>query len=155
MNAVRIDGRRGFVRSSLAVLTLVGLFATAHDATAIAPDCEARAMRAHRVLLADSMDNWEPLDDRTVLIWTKHSSRAHLVRVDRALAGLTHAAMLYLVDPDHDGLITPCGRDGIVIGYGVEVTQIARIVSIDLLSAKRTAELDRGSHMRRRGSLRI
>ena len=149
MNAICIDHRRGFVRSGLVITTLLVLLAAVHAATATTLGCETRAARAHRVLIADRMENWEPLDDRTVLIWTKHSGRAHLLRIDREITGLTDAAVLYLVDADGDGRITPCGRDGIVIGDGAEVMQVARIASIELLSAKRTAELDRGAHMTR------
>src|SRR5690348_27136 len=95
------------------VLSLIGGAGAATPATL---DGEARAARAHQVVLADSMENWEPLDDRSVLIWTEHSPRARLVRLDRAVAGLADAAVIYLVDADSDGYISPCGRDGIVIG---------------------------------------
>lgn len=154
VSATCIGYRRAFVRGVFVIATLLALLAAGHDAAATTLSCEARALRAHRVLLANSMENWEPLDNRTVLIWTRRSRRAHLLRVDRALAGLTDAAVLYLVDPDHDGHITPCGRDGIAISDRAEVTQVARIVSIELLSAKRTAELDRGAYRGLRNSLR-
>lgn len=155
MNAICIERGRHFARSGLLIAVLLALLAAAGDAAAATSGCEARAARAHQVLLAGSMDNWEPLDDRAVLIWTRHSVRAYLVRLDTVLAGLTDAPMIYLVDADRDGNISPCGRDGIVIGDGVDITQVARIASIELLSAKRTAELDPGGDGMRREALRI
>ena len=135
------------------IATLLALLAAAPGASAAG--CAARAARAHQVLLASRMDNWEPLDDRTVLIWTRDSVRAHLVRLDRPLAGLTDAAVIYLVDADRNGRINACGRDGIVIGDGGELTQAARIVAIELLSASLTAKLDPGAHVTRRVEVRI
>jgi hypothetical protein len=155
VNALCIGRCGDFIRSILVTVVLLAHPAVTHAATAATSACEAHAARAHQILLADSMDNWEPLDDRTVLIWTKHSARAHLVRLDRAVVGLADAAMIYLVDADRDGRISPCGRDGIVIGAGAEVRQVARIISIELLSAKRTAELDSGAQAVRQDSLRI
>ena len=155
MNAICVDRRRDLMRRGLVIAVLLAVLAVDRGALAAAPNCEARAAHAHQVLLASSMDNWEPLDERTVLIWTKDSVRAHLVRLDRALDGLTDAAMIYLVDADGDGRINACGRDGIVIGDGAEITQVARIVAIELLSARRTAELDPGAHAARREQLRI
>lgn len=153
LSATRIDRRA--LRSGLVIATLLALLTGAHDAAAATSVCEARATRAHQILMAESIDNWEALDDRTVLIWTRHSARAHLLRLDRALTGLTDAAILYLVDPEGDGRITPCGRDGIAIGDDDYVTQVAGIVSIELLSAKRTAELDPSAHTTQRDSVCI
>jgi hypothetical protein len=59
---------------------------------------------------------WEPVSDRVVLIWARKSQRAYLVRLDRRLYGLTDAAVIDLLDGDHDCSISSCGHDGIVIG---------------------------------------
>lgn len=155
VRAIRGGRRRGFVRNCWVIATLVVIYAAAYDVRATVPACETRAARVHQVLRARSMANWEPLDNRTVLIWTKDSARAHLVRLDRALAGLIDAPMIYLVDADGDGRISACGRDGIVIRDGRDVTQGARIVSIELLSARRTADLDPGGHETEGNELRI
>lgn len=155
MNAICIDRRRDLVRTGLMIAIVLSLIGGARAATPATVDCEARAARAHQVLLADSMENWEPLDDRSVLIWTEHSPRAHLVRLDRAVAGLAAAAVIYLVDADSDGYISPCGRDGVVIGERPGDRQVARIASIELLSARRTADLDPGMHAAFQDSLQL
>lgn len=155
MRAIRGDPQRGFVRNCWVIATLLVICTAAYDVRATVPGCETRAARVHQVLRASSMSNWEPLDNRTVLIWTKDSARAHLVRLDRALAGLTDAPMIYLVDADRDGRISACGRDGIVIRDGRDVTQVARIVSIELLSVRQTADLDPGGRATERDEIRI
>lgn len=142
MNAISIDRRRVFMGTALLLALLASLLGAAQDAAAAASGCEGRAASAHEVLLAGTLDNWEPVSDRAVLIWTRQSERAYLVRLDRLLRGLTAAAVIDLVDGDHDRSISPCGHDGITIGGGEGFVQIARIVSIELLSAKRTAEFD-------------
>ena len=138
MNAISIDRRRVFMRAALLVAVLVSLLGVVQHAAA--SSCEARAASAHEVILAGTPDNWEPVSDQAVLIWTTRSERAYLVRLDRQLHGLAAAAVIDLVDGDHDRSISPCGRDGITIGDREGV--VARIVSIELLSAKRTAEFD-------------
>ena len=135
------------------IAAVLALFAAMRAGATTA--CEAHAARTHQVLLADSLDNWEPVSDRTVLIWTRHSTRANLVRLDKPLAGLADASFIYLVDGDHDTRISPCGRDGVAIGDGTGVGQIARIVSIEPLSDKRTTELDPGARTRLAASFRV
>lgn len=87
------------------------------------------------------MANWEPVDDRTLLIWDTYSIRAHLIRLRTRVPELADARILTLVDGDRDGLITACGHDAILLTDGPR--RIAAIRSIRYLSAKRTAELDR------------
>jgi hypothetical protein len=113
--------------------------------------CEMHAIRRHEVMIAAQMVNWEPVDDQSVLIWTGGSTRAHLVRLAQPLAGLAEAPMISLVDGDGDGAISPCGDDTVAVGEdagGVrDGAARVRIVSIRPLSAKRTAQLDRGARM--------
>lgn len=140
VNAISIDHRRVCMRAALLIAVPVSLLGVVQDAAAAASSCEARAASAHEVILAGTPDNWEPVSDQAVLIWAKRSERAYFVRLDRRLHGLTAAAVIDLVDGDHDRSISPCGHDGITIGDGEGI--VARIVSIELLSAKRTAEFD-------------
>ena len=114
MNAISIDRRRVFMRAALLVAVLVSLLGVVQHAAA--SSCEARAASAREVILAGTPDNWEPVSDQAVLIWTTRSERAYLVRLDRQLHGLAAAAVIDLVDGDHDRSISPCGRDGITIG---------------------------------------
>lgn len=155
VNAISVVRRQLSLRTALLLAGLVvQLAATPHAAAAVS-NCEARAARTHQTLVADSLDNWEPVNDRTVLIWLRHSTRAHLVKLDRPLDGLPEAAVVVLVDGDHDLSISACGKDGLAIGDGPGIGQIARIVSIRLLSEKRTAELDRGAHASLPDSMRV
>ena len=144
MNAISVDLRRISMRSALLLIVLVALLASSRDVAAAAAtsDCETRATRSEEVLVGASLQNWEPVNDRTVLIWAGHETRAHLVRLDRPLSGLTAAPIIDLVDGDHDRSISPCGHDGIKIGDGQGDGTVARIVSIEYLSYRRTAELD-------------
>lgn len=126
----------------LRVALLTALVAASSRVIAAAPLCEARAIRAHEALPAASLSNWEPVDERSVLIWIKHSDRASLVRLARPLAGLTSAAIITLVDGDGDLMISPCGHDALAVGYGAG--EEAPIVSITPLSRRQTTALDPG-----------
>jgi hypothetical protein len=103
--------------------------------------CEAQARRANLALAVADLESWEPVDARTLLVWAPSATRAHLLHLDRRLPALSHEPILTLVDGDHDGAITACGHDGILIsgGHGGR----AYIRSIEYLSEKRTVELDR------------
>ena len=146
MNTISFDRRHGSVHRALLLASLVVLLAAAHAAAAAATtDCASRAAPAGGVLVGTSLENWEPVNDRTVLIWTGRDIRAHLVRLSRPLAGLSAAEVIDLVDGDHDRRISACGRDGVAIGGGQGDGTLARIVSIELLSYRRTMQLDPGA----------
>lgn len=147
MIAFSIDIHHGLRRSVLLFAALAALLGTADPAWAATSGCEARAAHAQQVLVGAQLDNWEPLNDLEVLIWTAHSTRADLVRLAKPLHGLGSAAIIDLVDGDHDGSISPCGRDGIRLGGGTGGGTMVRIVSIRLLSERRTAELDPGARV--------
>jgi hypothetical protein len=63
--------------------------------------------------------------------------------------------VVVLVGGDHDLNISACGKDGLAIGDGPGTGQIARIASIQLLTEKRTAELDRGAQATLPDSMRV
>jgi len=113
--------------------------------------CEARAIRHEEVMIAAQMVNWEPVDDRSVLIWMGRSMQAHLVRLAKPLPGMREAPIITLLDGDGDGTISPCGQDIVVLGEedgrASDSAPRATIVSVQLLSAKRTAQLDRGAQL--------
>ena len=143
MNAISFDLGRILLRSAGLLIALVPLLASSRGIAAAAiSECEIRAVRSQEVLVGASLKNWEPVNDRMVLIWTGRETRAHLVRLDRPLSGLTAAPIIDLVDGDRDRSISPCGRDGIKIGGGQGDGTVARIVSIKHLSYRRTMELD-------------
>lgn len=146
MICVSDDLRRSSWRSALLFAVLAALFGATGSASAAVRGCEARAARANQVLVGAELDNWEPVNDLEVLIWTKHSTRADLVKLASPLYGLGGAAIIDLVDGDHDGSITPCGHDGIRLDSGTKGGKMVRIFSIQLLSERRTAELDTGAH---------
>lgn len=138
-------GRRS-VTVGLGIAILAAFVTLTRSAAAAGSGCEAPAIRAQQTLMADRLENWEPLDDRTVLIWAKASVRAHLIRLEKPLPGLEEAEVISLVDGDRDKLISACGRDGLAIDSDAGGWEASRIVSIELLSKKRTAELDWGVH---------
>ena len=138
---------RVFKRSTLLLGMLGVFFATTCVAAAASSTCEQHAIRANQVLLGGTLDNWEPVNDHTVLIWTNHSLRAHLVKLNSPLHGLMAASIIVLVDSDHDGRISPCGHDGIILGDGADGGHIASIVSIQMLSERRTVQLDPSEHI--------
>ena len=138
---------RVFKRSILLLGMLGVCFATTCVAAAVSSTCEQHAIGAKQALFGGSLDNWEPVNDRTVLIWTNHSLRAHLVKLNSPLHGLMVAPIIVLMDGDHDGRISPCGHDGIILGDGADGEHVADIVSIKLLSERRTVQLDPSEHI--------
>lgn len=138
---MKIAVRRGTWTCLLGAAAALLLFA--HRAVAATPSCDARALARHEALRAEQLDNWEPVNDRTLLVWASGSLRAELVKLDRPLEGLADAPILLLIDSDHDRVISACGDDAVAIGDAQ--SQQARIVSMELLSQKRTAQLDRGA----------
>lgn len=134
-------------RSALLLGMLGVLFATTRPAAAAGSACEEHAIRDQQALFGGTVDNWEPLNDRTLLIWTSHSQRAHLVKLKNPLHGLMAAPIIVLVDGDHDGKISPCGHDGIILGDGAHGGHIADITSIKQLSERRTVQLDPSEHI--------
>lgn len=121
---------------------LAALLAVVPRALASTAFCEAHALRSHQVLRAEGLANWKPVDDQTVLVWMRDSTRARLVRLSRPLQGLTSAPIIIFVDGDGDRTISPCGRDALTLSY--DESEKARIVSIQRLSARLTAALDAG-----------
>ncbi|HTT01316.1 MAG TPA: DUF6491 family protein [Steroidobacteraceae bacterium] len=103
--------------------------------------CEERALHSESSMRIEDLGQWEPLDAQTLLVWASHSSRAHLLRLRKPLAGLMDTDVVALIDGDHDELISPCGHDALMVDEDA-----AEIISIEYLSEQRTAELDkRGS----------
>lgn len=145
MNAASIDRGRNTLGSALLLVVLVALSSGGVAAAAATSECEIRAVRSQEVLAGASLENWDPVNERTVLIWTGRDTRANLIRLDRPLYGLAAASVIDLIDGDHDRTISPCGQDGIMIGDGQGDGTFARIVSIEHLSYRRTMELDRKS----------
>lgn len=128
------------LRPSCAVLLCLSFLAPALAAAHARP-CEAYARRTHLSLPVAQLQSWEPVDARTVLVWTPNTRRAHLLHLDRRLRGLPDAAVITLIDGDHDGKITACGHDGILVSK--RRGGRAYIRSMEYLSQKRTVELDR------------
>ena len=120
---------------------LVGALLLALGARAASASCETRALARGEALRAQDLGDWEPIDDQTLLLWARDATQAHLVRLSRPLAGLLEAPIVLLVDGDEDQVISPCGRDAVTLSDARG--DAARISSMELLSVKRTAELDR------------
>lgn len=140
-------GWRGLRAFATVELLLAWLLACSYTLAAT-PGCEARAASAQESIPAERLASWEPVDDHTLLVWTLHDTRAHLVELDHPVPGLLDAPTVYLVTPDRNPTVSACGHDGVMVPGGGS----ARIVSIRYLSESRTAELDlhgvRASRMR-------
>jgi hypothetical protein len=117
------------------------LFQPPAQAAAHRGACETHARQTHLSLAVVELESWEPVDQRTLLVWAPAARRAHLLHLDRPVLTLTHAPNLTLVDGDHDGVISACGHDGIRVSGGHAGRAFIR--SIEYLSEKRTVELDR------------
>lgn len=125
-------------RRRLRVTTVLASLLACRCALAATPGCEAHALRARESIPAERLANWEPVDDHTLLVWTLHDSRAHLVELSRPVPGLVDAPTVYMVTRDHDPNVYACGHDEVIVPGG----GTARIISIRYLSERRTAELD-------------
>lgn len=127
----------------LSIASLV-LSVTSCNAWASTSRCERQAARKHRFLPVGKLANWEPVDNADVLIWTRDSARAYLVRLARPLAGLTAASIITVVAGADERFVTACGRDALMLqdGYGGDRE---RITSILRLSERQTTRLERAS----------
>jgi hypothetical protein len=128
-------------RCELGLLLLLALLIVAPVVRASSSECEARAVHLHQSIRVETLDSWEPLDERTLLIWTSDDTRAHLVRLEHAIPGLAGAPTIFLVAGEHEHAVCACGRDAVM----VQGSGLARIVSIRYLSKKQTAQLDPGA----------
>ena len=137
MNARAFDSYQALIFRVVLIAALLAVVPTALASTAL---CEARAVRSHQVLHAESLENWEPVDDQTVLVWMRHSTHARLVRLSRPLPGLTSAPIIVFVAGGDNRTISACGRDALMLNYAG--SEKARIVSIQRLPAGLTAALD-------------
>jgi hypothetical protein len=115
---------------------MLGLVLACPYTLAATPGRQARAVEES--IPAENLANWEPVDDRTLLVWTLRDSRAHLVELDHSIPGLVDAPTVYLITHGRDPNVCACGNDGVMVPGGGR----ARIISIRYLSKKRTAELD-------------
>jgi Family of unknown function (DUF6491) len=126
------------------LVALLGLLLAFPAGYAAAAGCHKHAPRAPDSIAAATLANWEPVDEQALLVWTVHDSRAHLLRLDHRIPGLLGAATIFLVTRSTEPNICACGPDELIVpGAGA-----ARIVSVEYLSEKRTAELDPGASIR-------
>ena len=87
----------------------------------------------------EALSEWEPLDDRSLLLSAPGSSRSHLITLATPINELTQASEIDVIDGDLDGFICPNSVDGILVEECLCAS--ASIASIEYLSEKRTAEL--------------
>lgn len=132
-----VSTRETLRRHGLGVIAVLGLV-LACPSLGATPGCAARARHAEVSIPAQRLANWEPVDDRTLLIWTVHDSRAHLLELDHPVPGLRAAPTIFLITRNHDPNVHACADDQVMIPGG----ETARIISIRYLSQKRTAQLD-------------
>jgi hypothetical protein len=87
----------------------------------------------------EALSDWEPLDDRSILLSAPGSPRSHLITLATPIKDLVLANELDVIDGDLDGFICPDSVDGIYVEECLCAS--AGIASIEYLSEKRTAEL--------------
>lgn len=92
----------------------------------------------HACIPVEQLAEWEPLDERSMLVWAQGETRAYLVQIGRPMEELYLVDDIDLADVDSDRLICPCGHDGVV---DMASGRSARITSIEYLSEQRTAEM--------------
>jgi Family of unknown function (DUF6491) len=109
------------------------------------------AVGAQDSIPAARLANWEPVDEQTLLVWTLHDSRAHLVTLDHPIQGLLDAATIVLITPSTYPNICACGLEELMVPGG----GAARITSVQYLSEKRTAELDPGASVPARARMTV
>ena len=132
----------------VALLALLLAIPASYAATA---GCHAHTAGAQDSIPAARLANWEPVDEQTLLVWTLHDSRAHLVRLDHPIPGLRDAATIVLVTPSTYPNMCACGSEELMVpGAGA-----ARITSVQYLSEKRTAELDPGASIPARAGMTV
>ena len=119
---------------------LLGLLVLCSTPLAIGREqsCEQRAMRKGSAIPVADLGQWEPLDERTLLVWAPNSARARLIRLSRPVQALPSTDIVSIIDGDQDDLISPCGHDTVMVNG-----DMAEIISIRSLSEQETAELDK------------
>jgi hypothetical protein len=135
----------GWLLRHLSVLGLVTLASAFVGPQARADDCVQRAINAGHYLRVEDLGEWQPLGDRTLLIWIPGTARAHLLHLSKALPGLQHAEVIDVVDSDKDRIICACGRHAILLDNGTGDS--ARINFVENLTERSAAELLRRHSM--------
>jgi hypothetical protein len=108
--------------------TLRGLLRRPHD-----PDCTGACIRV------EDLAEWEPLDNRSILLSVPGQPRGHLITLVAPIEDLRIANDLEVIDGDLNGFICADGVDQV---FAAECScSSASIASIKFLSEKRTAEL--------------
>jgi len=86
-----------------------------------------------------SLGEWQPLDERTVVVWTRTDSRAYLLVLGEPIVNLELAGNIYVFDGDQDGLICANGNDRLA-ALGLP-GGMQRIIAIAALSDEWSAAL--------------
>jgi hypothetical protein len=124
---------------SAAVFALSACSSSPHSAAVAThhPDSLGRCIRV------EDLSEWQPLDDRSILLSAPGNPRSHLLTLAAPIDDLVLAGDIEIVDGDLNGLICADGVDEIFVEECS--CSSAKISSIDYLSEKRTAELLAGS----------
>jgi hypothetical protein len=94
---------------------------------------------ASRCVPVQDLAEWEPLGERSILLFVPGSGRSRVLVLAMPIEGLPLAGDIEMVDGDLDGFICPGGIDGI---YVRDCGCASRnIVSIENLTEQQTAEL--------------
>jgi hypothetical protein len=115
----------------------------------VASRAEAVAGRSHvtrpdrACIPSKIMAEWQPLDDSSILVWSRDGTHAYLLVVEEPIAGLAAAENIFIYDADLDGLICAGGHDRIATEESAR--DGASIASIELIGGEWTARRETGS----------
>jgi len=94
---------------------------------------------ASRCMPVQDLAEWQPLDERSLLLFVPGSRRSRLIVLATPIDGLPLAGDIEMIDGDLDGFICPSGVDGIYVRDCACAS--TSIVSIEYLTETKTAEL--------------
>jgi hypothetical protein len=125
-------------RSKLVIVSLVSFLALGVGCRS-ATGSEERAASGNDCVFFRTIDNWQVLDDSSLVIWTTGNRRAYLVRLFRPSPDLRFAIDLRFQDGNGDGQLCPFGGDSVITG-GTTADRY-RISSMKRLSEKELEDL--------------
>lgn len=102
----------------------------------------AKAKRGMDTCVFNSaLDDWQALDDNTLVVWAPSKRDAYKVSLSMPLMGLKFAHQLGFADGTRDGRLCSYGRDSITLGND-SMAQRSSISYIEKLNAETMAQLE-------------
>lgn len=128
-------------------IALAASFAAALSACATPPSpseqqATAKPKRGMDTCVFNSaLDDWQALDDNTLVVWGPSKRDAYKVSLSMPLMGLKFAHQLGFADGTRDGRLCSYGRDAIILGND-SMAQRSSISYVEKLNAETLAQLE-------------